>query len=159
MAERSSRTRSPIRFKVNSSRSPAMATLMTCFSTNTSSIKGFSASSGKVSMASTAALISSRASDMSVPGSSSAMTVPRPSAAVDVIFLMPSMLSIDSSTLIQTPSSTSAGAAPRYSTFTEIMSVLTVGNTSRLAELSPVKPATTIPMTRRLAATLLRANQ
>ena len=110
-------------------------------------------------MASTADLISSSASGMSVPGTNSALVVPSPSVAVDKIFLMPSMPWMASSILMQTPCSTSLGAAPRYTTLTEIMSELTDGKTSRFPDQSPINPATKIPTTSRLAATWFLANQ
>ena len=59
----------------------------------------------------------------------SALVVPSPSVAVDKIFLMPSIPWMASSILMQTPCSTSLGAAPRYTTLTEIMSELTDGKT------------------------------
>jgi len=74
---------------------------------------GFSVSSGKVSMASTRALTSSRTWLSSAPLSSSTKTAQAPSSAEERILSIPSMPSISSSMRMQTPSSTSSGAAPR----------------------------------------------
>ncbi len=74
---------------------------------------GFSVSAGKVMMRSTSALTSSRALRLSVPRSSSMVTMPMPSDEAEVIFLMPSTPCTASSTRMQTASSTSAGVAPR----------------------------------------------
>ena len=74
---------------------------------------GFSVSSGKVDMASTLAFISFNTSFISAPISTSALTLPRPSLDVDLIFFMPFVSCIASSIFITTPSSTSSGAAPK----------------------------------------------
>ena len=67
---------------------------------------------GKVSMASTRVLTSSRASRVLAPSSSSMVTAQAPSAAVERTFLTVSRSATRSSMRAQTASSTSSGAAP-----------------------------------------------
>ncbi len=74
---------------------------------------GFSVSTGNVSMASTLFLISSSTVRASALVSTSTITWPMPSEAVEVICLMPSIPWMASSMRTQTASSTSSGAAPR----------------------------------------------
>ena len=111
-AERSSRTRSPIRLSVRWSAGPDTATLMTCRRITTSVMTGSSASSGNVSMASTRVLTSPRSFWTSASGSSSTVTVPAFSAAEERISSIPWRSCTASSTRTTTPSSTSSGAAP-----------------------------------------------
>ncbi len=113
MAVRSSRTSSARCLSVASGTSPCSTRVMVWVRLSTSATTGFSVWAGKVSMRSTAALMSSRTRRVSASSFSSAMTVPMPSWAVERILSMPSMPAMASSTRMQTPSSTSAGAAPR----------------------------------------------
>ena len=90
MAESSWRTRSAMRFSVKRSVSPDTATSTTWLRDSTSCMIGFSVSAGKVSIASTWLLISSRTVRVFAPVSTSTNTEAIPSAAVEVICLMPS---------------------------------------------------------------------
>ena len=119
---------------------------------------GFSVSIGKVVMASTLFFTSSATRRPSAPRSSSIVTVPIPSFAVERICLMPSMPSIASSMRTVTADSTSSGAAPRYGTSTLIRSSSISGNTSSLALVAASSPLATMNTIIRLAATPLRAN-
>ena len=74
---------------------------------------GRSVFAGKVEMALTCALISSSALALSASISNSTATLHCPSAAVVLTFTIFSMPSMDSSIRVQTPVSTSAGAAPK----------------------------------------------
>ena len=116
LADRSSRTRSASVFRVNSSACPETAMSITRRRPLISRMIGCSVSSGNVVMASTLLLTSSTTLRASAPMSSSMMTEPEPSEAVDLICLMPSMPCIASSIRTFTASSTSSGAAPRYGT-------------------------------------------
>ncbi len=120
---------------------------------------GFSVWSGNVVMASTLLLTSSTTRRASAPRSSSIITEPIPSDAVDWMRLMPSMPWIASSIRTFTPSSTSSGAAPRYGTSTWMRSSSISGNASSRVLVAPRRPLTTMNAIVRLAATLLRANQ
>ena len=90
-ADRSSRTRSAIAFRVKTSVAPEMATSVTWFRAIISRTIGFSVSMGNVVIASTWFLISSTTRRASAPSSSSTATDALPSDAVDWISLMPSM--------------------------------------------------------------------
>ena len=83
IAVSSSRTRSAISFSVNGSISPETAMSATCIRFVSSRTIGFSVSIGNVVMASTLLLISSITLRGSAPSSSSIMTEPMPSDAVD----------------------------------------------------------------------------
>ena len=120
---------------------------------------GFSVSAGNVSIASTLPLTSSTTLRASAPNSSSMITEPIPSEAVEMICLMPSIPWIASSTRTLTASSTSAGAAPRYGIEIVILSSENSGNTSCLTVSIAITPLTMISTISRLAATELRANQ
>ncbi len=111
-ADRSSRTRSPSRLSVRSSAGPEIATSSTWRRMIASSMIGFSASSGKVSMASTRDLTSLSSFWTSAPRIASTSTRPTFSLAVERISSMPSRSWIASSMRMTTPSSTSSGAAP-----------------------------------------------
>ncbi len=126
---------------------------------STSETTGFSVSTGKVSMRSTAALMSSSTLRLSASSSSSAVTVPRFSWAVERMRLMPSIEAMASSTRMQTPSSASAGEAPRYGTLTVTVSVSISGKTSMTTEINDRAPDTRMKIIRILAATWLAANQ
>ena len=112
-AARSSLTRSASRFSVTSSADPDTAMSITPRRDLISRMMGCSVSSGNVLMASTLLLTSSTTLRASAPSSSSIITEPEPSEAVDVICLMPSIPWIASSRRTFTASSTSSGAAPR----------------------------------------------
>ena len=84
-AARSSRTRSAMDLRVNSSVSPETAMSTTRNRASTSVMIGFSVSSGNVSMASTLVLMSSSTRRVSAPSATSTITVPEPSFAVEVI--------------------------------------------------------------------------
>ena len=155
----SSRTRSVTRFRVNGSTSPETATSTTCCRTVISRMTGFSVSIGKLVMASMLLLTSSTTRRASASRSSSIITVPIPSEAVDWICLMPSMPWIASSMRTFTASSTSSGAAPRYGTSTLIRSSSISGNDSSRTFDVASTPLTRMNAIIRLAATLLRANQ
>ena len=96
----------------SSSKSPCTATEMTGFAPAIFRHIGFSIFSGKVSIASTSALILSSISLGSSPDMISIFTLPTFSDAFDVIFLTPSKPCNRSSILIQIASSTSDGVAP-----------------------------------------------
>ena len=113
MAVSSSRTRSETCFRVNGSMSPETAMSTTCCRLVSSRMIGFSVSIGKVVMASMLLLTSSTTRRASAPRSSSIITVPIPSDAVDRIRRMPSMPWIASSMRTLTACSTSSRAAPR----------------------------------------------
>ena len=130
----------------------------TCNRFVSSRMIGFSVSIGKVVMASTLFFTSSATRRASAPRSSSIVTEPAPSYAVDRICLMPSMPSIASSIRTVTADSTSSGAAPRYGTSTLIRSSSISGNTSSLALVAARSPLATMNTIIRLAATPLRAN-
>ena len=100
-----------------SSKSPVSCTLTTWAVKLASESRGRSVSAGKVEMPSTASLSLSIISAMRTPSTSSTLTVPRPSDAVERTSLMPSIGSMASSTRSNTPFSTSSGAAPRYGTW------------------------------------------
>ena len=158
IAVSSSRTRSVTCFSVNGSMSPETAMSTTCSRFVSSRTIGFSVSSGKVAIASTLLFTSSTTRRASAPRSSSIVTVPIPSFAVERICLMPSMPSIASSMRTFTADSTSSGAAPRYRTSTLIRSSSISGNTSSLALVAARSPLATMNTISRLAATPLRAN-
>ena len=158
-AARSSRTRSAMAFRVNSSVWPETAMSTTRNRASISVMIGFSVSSGNVSMASTLALMSSSTRRVSAPSPTSTSTVPEPSSAVDVICSMPSMPWMASSIRMQTPSSTSSGAAPRYGTWMLTMSSSISGKVSPRTLNMPIRPLTMMNTISRLAATGLRANQ
>ena len=159
IAVSSSRTRSVTCFRVNGSMSPETAMSTTCCRFVSSRMIGFSVSIGKVVMASMLLLTSSTTRRASAPRSSSIITEPIPSEAVDWICLMPSMPWIDSSMRTFTASSTSSGAAPRYGTSTWIRSSSISGKTSSLTFVVARMPLTMMNTIIRLAATLFRANQ
>jgi hypothetical protein len=114
---------------------------------------GFSVSSGNVSIASTRFLMSVSAWSSSAPVRSSTITAQAPSTAEERISSMPSTPSISSSMRMQTPSSTSSGAAPRYSTSIRIMSMSMSGNVFCVMTGMVASPPTTSISMIRLAAT------
>jgi hypothetical protein len=124
----SSRTRCPRIFSVRSSVGPVSAMSMTPRCGVANVMTGFSVSSGNVSSASTRFLTSSRARLSSASSKSSTRTMQEPSFAVDWMRSTPSMPSSSSSIRMQTPCSTSSGAAPRYSTLTVISFTSMSGN-------------------------------
>ncbi len=91
---------------------PWTTTEMTSLRFSTFVITGFSASSGKVMIRSTSLFTSCRTRSTSSPVATSAVTTPAPSAAVDLISLIPSTPVKFSSILRRIPSSTSPGPAP-----------------------------------------------
>ena len=120
---------------------------------------GFSASSGKVSTASTRVLTSSSTRRGSSPARTSIMTLPIPSEALEVISSIPSMALISSSMGMQMPSSTSWGAAPGYITRIWTMSMENSGKSSTLMLIAAKSPPTISTHISRLAATGFFANQ
>ena len=91
MAVSSSRTRSVTCFRVNGSTSPETAMSTACCRLVSSRTIGFSVWIGNVVMASMLLLTSSTTRRASAPRSSSIITEPIPSVAVDWMRLMPSM--------------------------------------------------------------------
>ena len=108
-----SRTSSAMAFSEATSVAPVMATSVTWLRVTSSRMIGLSVSAGNVSMAWTLLVTSSSTRAASAPGSSSAITVPLPSVAVDTIRRTPSTFWMASSMRTTTPVSTSSGAAPR----------------------------------------------
>ena len=113
----SSRMVSASSFMAASSKLPATCTFTTWMSNPASESCGRSVSAGNVEMPSTASLSLSIISARTTSSTSSTVTVPPPSDAVERISLMPSMGSTASSSRSNTPFSTSSGAAPRYGTW------------------------------------------
>ena len=158
IAESSSRTSSATAFRVDSSALPDTATSTTWLRPMSSRTIGFSVSTGNVSMASTRPLMSSMTLRASAPSSSSTMTMPIPSEAVEVISPIPSRPWIASSMRMETATSTSSGAAPRYGTSMLIMSSENSGNTSELTVVIEIAPLIMMKNISRLAATGFFAN-
>jgi hypothetical protein len=144
-------------FRVRSSTSPYSAISMTRLRAVSATTSGSSASTGKLVILSTSALISSRARDASVPSASSASTTPTFSEAADVTRRTPSTLPTPSSTRWTIDCSTSSGDAPGYSTCTWIVSSENSGKTSCRTLKRLRSPATAMKTMRRLAATPFRA--
>ena len=109
---RSSLIFSEISCRSFSDTSPYTATVIAGYLLIISVITGSSASSGKVSIRSTSVFISSSVLCISASLSSSTVTEPLPSWAVEIVRDIPSIPLILSSIFMQTPSSTSSGLAP-----------------------------------------------
>ena len=143
-----------ISLSVRSATSPKIASLITLWRLVSSRISGRSASTGKVVIRSTSAFTSSSTALASAPSSSCNTTVPKPSAAVEVISSIPSTDCTCSSILSRIDSSTSSGVAPGYGTETRIMSRLNSGKTSCTRAPSDTNPAMITKIMSRFAATL-----
>ena len=120
---------------------------------------GFSVSAGNVEIASTFAFTSFRTRVTSMFCRTSIMTVHIPSFDMLKKRSMPSTPSMASSMRMQTPCSTSSGAAPRYGTCTRTIPGSIVGNSSLCMVDSEISPPVTKINIMRLAATGLSVNQ
>ncbi len=145
-------------FSVRRGTSPWRATFITWNRSSVSLTIGCSASSGKVSIRSTAFLISSRTDCSSAQSSISTVTIPTPSAAVPRTSSVPSTSAIASSIRSMTLRSTSAGVAPGNGTSiaTELAEIS--GKSSSFVTITLSSPAKIRKKNSRFAATWFRAN-